>query len=51
VRASTSGTELRVAGYGGDVEIAVEMDVDSVVPVMTPEMAAFRDELVKGDRQ
>ncbi|MGD0595081.1 MAG: 2-phosphosulfolactate phosphatase [Acidimicrobiales bacterium] len=48
VRASRSGTELRVAGYDEDVEIAVEMDADEVVPVISGVAAAFRDEIVRG---
>jgi 2-phosphosulfolactate phosphatase len=43
VRASTSGNELRVAGYGDDVEMAVEIDADKVVPVVTTPGGAFAD--------
>lgn len=34
VSASRSATELKVAGYGADVELAVEIDADRVVPVL-----------------
>jgi 2-phosphosulfolactate phosphatase len=43
VRASTSGTELRVADYGEDVELAVEVDADTTVPVMAAGSQSFRD--------
>ncbi len=43
VRASTSGDELRVAGYGDDVEMAVEIDADKVVPVVTVPGGSFSD--------
>jgi phosphosulfolactate phosphohydrolase-like enzyme len=49
VRASTSGTELRVGGYEADVEIAIEIDADDVVPVMIGAMAGFRDQMIRGD--
>ncbi|HKH87533.1 MAG TPA: 2-phosphosulfolactate phosphatase, partial [Acidimicrobiales bacterium] len=42
VRASRSGVELRVAGYEADVEIAVAMDADDVVPILREEGAGFR---------
>jgi 2-phosphosulfolactate phosphatase len=51
VRASTSGTELRVGGYEADVEIAVEIDTDEVVPVMIGTTAGFRNQMTKGDRR
>jgi phosphosulfolactate phosphohydrolase-like enzyme len=41
VRASTSGRELRVAGYGEDVELAVEVDADTTVPVMAAGSTSF----------
>jgi len=44
VRASTSGLELRVAGYGQDVELAVEVDADTTVPVMAAGTKSFRAE-------
>jgi 2-phosphosulfolactate phosphatase len=34
VRASASGVELRVAGFGEDVEIAAELDADDGIPVL-----------------
>lgn len=43
VRASTSGLELRIGGYGDDVEIAVDVDADSAVPMMVAGSASFRD--------
>jgi 2-phosphosulfolactate phosphatase len=49
VRASTSGTELRVGGYEADVEIAIEIDADDVVPVMIGAMAGFRDQMIRGE--
>jgi 2-phosphosulfolactate phosphatase len=42
VRASRSGVELRVAGYEGDVEIAVEVDADDAVPILRDNGAGFR---------
>ena len=42
VRASTSGTELRVAGYAEDVEIAVAIGTDDVVPVMWGDSLGFQ---------
>jgi 2-phosphosulfolactate phosphatase len=42
VQASTSGMELRVAGYGEDVDMASEVDVDAVVPVMLGRARGFR---------
>jgi 2-phosphosulfolactate phosphatase len=43
VRASTSGLELRVGGYGEDVELAVALDADTAVPVMPTGSKSFRD--------
>ncbi|MGO8875736.1 MAG: 2-phosphosulfolactate phosphatase [Acidimicrobiales bacterium] len=51
VRASTSGVELKVAGYGDDVEMAVEGDADAVVPMMAEPLTGFRDEVVRGERR
>lgn len=48
VGASTSGAELKVAGYGADVELAVDVDADAVVPLMRGEGEAFRDAMVRG---
>jgi 2-phosphosulfolactate phosphatase len=42
VRTSTSGAELSVAGYRDDVELAVDIDADGVVPVMLASSPAFR---------
>jgi 2-phosphosulfolactate phosphatase len=41
VRGSTSGRELTVAGYREDVEIAVAVDVDAVVPLMESGSKSF----------
>lgn len=48
VGASTSGSELKVAGYGADVALAVEMDADGVVPLLRGDGGAFRDETAGG---
>ena len=37
VRRSVSAAELRTAGYEEDVEMAVGIDADSVVPVLSPD--------------
>jgi 2-phosphosulfolactate phosphatase len=43
VRASTSGVELSAGGYGEDVELAVDADADTSVPVMAAGASSFRD--------
>jgi 2-phosphosulfolactate phosphatase len=48
VRASTSGIELRVGGYGDDVELAVAVDADTAVPVMLAGSRSFRGEVPAG---
>jgi 2-phosphosulfolactate phosphatase len=45
VRRCASGVELTDAGFGEDVEVAVEVDASSVVPVLTG--GAFQSGAVK----